>query len=88
MYEMKTSDKPFLYGYASDFKVGDLVRWRSFDQNENYETIISDFVGAIVAMKEVKQFETGRFVCYAVILPFGQTRTMEVPVHILKKQTI
>tara|TARA_R100000805_G_C3619789_1_gene123109 strand:- start:2068 stop:2322 length:255 start_codon:yes stop_codon:yes gene_type:complete len=82
------SDKPFLYGYASEFKVGDLVRWRSFDQNENYETIITEFAGAIIEIKEIKHFETGRFVCYAVILPFGQTRTMEVPVHILKKQTI
>tara|TARA_Y100000592_G_C5439976_1_gene302821 strand:- start:904 stop:1161 length:258 start_codon:yes stop_codon:yes gene_type:complete len=85
---MKTSDKPFLHGYAAQLKVGDLVSWRSFDQNENYETIIIDFLGAIIELKEIKQFETGRLVCYAVILPFGETRTIEVPVHILKKQTI
>ena len=85
---MKTNDKPFLHGYAKEFKVGDLVTWRSFDQNENYETIIADFSGAIIKIKKIRQYETGRFVYYAVILPFGETKTMEVPVHILKKQTI
>jgi hypothetical protein len=85
---MKTNDKPLFHSYADDLKVGDLVTWRSFDQNENYETIIVDFKGAIIKIYKLKQFETGRYVYYAMVLPFGQTKTMEVPVHILKKETI
>jgi hypothetical protein len=68
--------------------VGDLVEWRAFDQNQNSETIIADFKGAIIELKKVKHYETGRFVFYAIVLPFGTTKTVEVPVHILKKQTI
>ena len=85
---MKTNGEPLFHSYAENFKVGDLVTWRSFDQNENYETIISDFAGAIIRIIKIKNYEASRFVYYAVILPFGKTRTMEVPVHILKKQTI
>jgi len=85
---MKISGKPFLHSYAYNFEVGDLVEWRAFDQNENFETIIADFRGAIIEITKVKHYETGRFVFYAIILPFGETKTMEVPVHILKKQTI
>ena len=85
---MKTNEKPLFHSYAGDLKVGDLVTWRSFDQNENYETIIVDFKGAIIEIIKLKRFETSRHVYYAVILPFGETKTMEVPIHILKKQTI
>lgn len=85
---MKTNEKPLFHSYARDLKVGDLVSWRSFDQNENYETIIVDFKGAIIKIYGMKQFETGRDVYYARVLPFGRTRTVEVPVHILKKETI
>jgi hypothetical protein len=85
---MKTNDKPFLSSYAEDFKVGDLVKWRSFDQNENYETIIADFKGVIIEISAFKQYETSRSVYYATILPFGETKTVQVALHILKKQTI
>ena len=85
---MKINDKPLFHSYAHDLKVGDLVTWRSFDQNEKYETIIVDFKGAIIQIFKMKHYETGRYVYYATILPFGEVQTMEVPVHILKKQTI
>ena len=85
---MKTNDKPLFHSFARDLKVGDLVSWRSFDQNENYETTIVEFKGAIIKIYGMKQFETGRHVYYAKVLPFGQVKTMEVPVHILKKETI
>jgi hypothetical protein len=85
---MKTNEKPFLHSYAEEFKKGDIVTWRSFDQNENYETIILDFVGAIIEVVKRKNYDSTRSVYYAVVLPFGRTKTIEVPFHILKKQTI
>ena len=85
---MKINEKPLFHSFADDLKVGDLVTWRSFDQNEIYETIIVDFKGAIIEIVKRKGFETSRHVYYAIILPFGETQTMEVPIHILKKQTI
>ena len=85
---MKINEKPLFHSYAHDLEVGDLVTWRSFDQNEKYETIIVDFKGAIIQIFKMKHYETGRFVYYATVLPYGETQTMQVPVHILKKQTI
>ena len=87
-FEMKTNDKPLFHSYKKDFKVGDLVSWRIFDQNENYETIISDMKGAIIEILEIHNYETKRNVYYARVLPYGSTRTTEIPLHILKKETI
>ena len=87
-FEMKTNDKPLFHSYRKDLEVGDLVSWRIFDQNENYQTIISDMKGAIIEIIEIHNYETQRTVYYARVLPYGSTRTTEVPLHILKKETI
>lgn len=85
---MKINDKPFLHSYKKNFKIGDLVNWAIFDVTENYDTIMTEYKGAIIDIIKIKHYETGRFVNYAVVLPYGETKTVQVPLHKLHKETI
>ena len=82
---MKTSDKPFLGSYISDFKIGDLVYWVTYDQDEGYNVIHNIRHGAIIELKKKNFGFDGREVCYACVLPFGSSQTVELALHLLRK---
>ena len=71
--------------YRDDFQVGDLVTWNEWDTNENYQQIERVCNGAIIEIKIKKNFFNERPVCVAVVLPFGQSKTRELSLHLLKK---
>ena len=82
---MKVSDKPFLSSYISDFKIGDLIYWATYEQDEGFNVIQSIKHGAIVDIKR-KSFGFGsREVYYAIVLPFGNSQTIELALHLLRK---
>ena len=89
---MKTSDKPFLHSYAVDINVGDLVVWKEWEKQDDTTFIYADQRGAVVGFTQKSEWsdsrdQTYRTTIYAVILPYGQTKTREIAVHLIKKDT-
>ena len=82
---MKINKQPFLSSFISDFKIGDLIYWVEFDQDENYALIKNVRHGAIVDIKKKCFVGDTREVFYASVLPFGETNTIELALHLLKK---
>ena len=84
---MKTSNKPFLDSFSNDFKVGDLVWWTEWDRTENFDYVSEMFRGAIIKIKQRKNIHSERAVWVATVLPYGFSRTREISLHLLRKET-
>jgi|TARA_R110000782_G_scaffold193920_2_gene283505 hypothetical protein len=84
---MNTSNKPFLDSFVNDFSVGDLVTWTEWDRTDNFEYVSEVFRGAIIEVKTRKNITSERTVWVARILPYGQSRTIDIALHLLRKET-
>ena len=84
---MKTNDKPFMESYRNMFEVGDIVWWSEWDIVENLGYTSKIVHGAIIEIKIKKNLYNERSVYVAEILPFGQTKTRELSLHLLNKRT-
>tara|TARA_Y100000287_G_scaffold98504_1_gene78590 strand:- start:138 stop:395 length:258 start_codon:yes stop_codon:yes gene_type:complete len=84
---MKTNNKPFMESYRSMFEVGDIVWWSEWETLENYEYTSKIWYGAVIEIKIKKNFYNERSVYVAEVLPFGQTKTRELSLHLLNKRT-
>tara|TARA_R100001509_G_scaffold163080_2_gene136538 strand:+ start:2221 stop:2478 length:258 start_codon:yes stop_codon:yes gene_type:complete len=84
---MKTNNKPFMESYRNMFEVGDIVWWSEWDLVENLGYTSTVFYGAIIEIKIKKNLNNERSVYVAEILPFGQTKTRELSLHLLNKRT-
>ena len=84
---MKANDKPFMESYRSMFEVGDIVWWSEWETKENYKYSSKICYGAIIEMRIKKNLYNERSVYVAEILPFGKTKTRELSLHLLNKQT-
>ena len=84
---MKTNDKPFLSSYISDFKIGDLIYWAVYEQDEGFSVTQIVKHGAIIDIKKKTFGFDSREVYYAIVLPFGNSQTVELALHLLRKQT-
>ena len=90
---MKTNQKPFLHSYAIDIKIGDLVVWKEWEKQDDTTFISADQRGAVVGFTHKSDWTDSRdaiqrTTIYAVILPYGETKTREIAVHLIKKDTI
>ena len=84
---MKTNNKPFMESYRSMFEVGDIVWWSEWETLENYQYTSKIQYGAIIEMRIKKNLYNERSVYVAEVLPFGSTKTRELSLHLLNKQT-
>tara|TARA_B100000035_G_C20726742_1_gene433734 strand:- start:114 stop:371 length:258 start_codon:yes stop_codon:yes gene_type:complete len=84
---MKTNNKPFMESYRNMFEVGDIVWWSEWQTLENYQYTSKIFYGAIIEIRIKKNLYNERSVYVAEILPFGQTKTRELSLHLLNKRT-
>jgi hypothetical protein len=84
---MKTNNKPFMESYRNMFEVGDIVWWSEWQTLENYEYTSKIQYGAIIEIRIKKNLYNERSVYVAEILPFGQTKTRELSLHLLNKRT-
>ena len=84
---MKTNNKPFMESYRNMFEVGDIVWWSEWETLENYEYTSKIWHGAIIEIKIKKNLYNERSVYVAEVLPFGQTKTRELSLHLLNKRT-
>ena len=82
---MKHNDKPFGHSYKKKFKIGDLVSWRWFNNDEECSRqtgfgVLLDFV----------HYEYGsRQVVFGKVLPYNSTEPIEINITTLrKKETI
>ena len=85
--EMKTNNKPFMESYRDMFEVGDIVWWSEWETLENYEYRSQVQHGAIIQIRIKKNLYNERSVYVAEVLPFGQTKTRELSLHLLNKRT-
>ena len=84
---MKTTNKPFLDSFVDAFKVGDLVFWTEWDRTENFDYVSEIFRGAIIKIKQRKNIHSERAVWVATVLPYGYSRTRDISLHLLRKET-
>ena len=89
---MKINSKPFLYSYTIDIDVGDLVVWKEWEKQDDTTFISADQRGAVVGFIQKSNWthswqEGERTTVYAIVLPYGETKTREIPVHLIKKRT-
>ncbi len=84
---MKPTNKPFLDSFADSFNVGDLVFWTEWDRNENFQYVSEKFYGAIIKIKQRKNIHSERTVWVATVLPYGHSRTRDISLHLLRKET-
>ena len=84
---MKPTNKPFLDSFADSFNVGDLVFWTEWDRNENFQYVSEKFYGAIIKIKQRKNIHSERTVWVATVLPYGRSRTRDISLHLLRKET-
>ena len=84
--EMKTPDDSFLGSYRDKFKIGDLVFWYSWEEDESYKILTVVNRGAIIDIIDDYIGLTKRKVCMAVVLPFGETQVRMVHISSLRKQ--
>ena len=73
--------------YRNMFEVGDIVWWSEWETLENYEYTSKIWHGAIIEIKIKKNLYNERSVYVAEVLPFGQTKTRELSLHLLNKRT-
>jgi hypothetical protein len=73
--------------YRNMFEVGDIVWWSEWKTMENYEYTSKIQYGAIIEIRIKKNLYNERSVYVAEILPFGQTKTRELSLHLLNKRT-
>jgi len=73
--------------YRSMFEVGDIVWWSEWETLENYQYTSKIQYGAIIEMRIKKNLYNERSVYVAEVLPFGSTKTRELSLHLLNKQT-
>lgn len=85
---MKTKKEGFLSSYLEDFKIGDIVSWKEFKQDKNYDFFSFKNYGAIIKFEMTSNTYSERFVWVAIVLPFGQTKTKQINLNLLKKETI
>ena len=84
---MKTNNKPFMESYRNMFEVGDIVWWSEWETLENYQYTSKTCHGAIIEIKVKKNLYNERSVYVAEVLPFGETKTRELSLHLLNKRT-
>jgi hypothetical protein len=84
---MKTSDKAFGENYASKFKIGDLVWWVTWEQDENYSIHSVIHKGALIDIVSERGDYSHREVCFAVVLPYGSQKTIKINITLLRKGT-
>ena len=73
--------------YRNMFEVGDIVWWSEWETLENYQYTSKIQHGAIIEIRIKKNLYNERSVYVAEVLPFGQTRTRELSLHLLNKRT-
>jgi len=73
--------------YRDMFEVGDIVWWSEWETLENYEYRSQVQHGAIIEIRIKKNLYNERSVYVAEVLPFGQTKTRELSLHLLNKRT-
>lgn len=73
--------------YRDMFEVGDIVWWSEWETLENYEYRSQVQHGAIIQIRIKKKLYNERSVYVAEVLPFGQTKTRELSLHLLNKRT-
>jgi len=84
---MNANNKPFMESYRNMFEVGDIVWWSEWETKEDYQYASKVCYGAIIEIRIKKNLYNERSVYVAEILPFGQTKTRELSLHLLKKRT-
>tara|TARA_R100001015_G_C4561001_1_gene120855 strand:- start:467 stop:724 length:258 start_codon:yes stop_codon:yes gene_type:complete len=84
---MKINNEPFMESYRSMFEVGDIVWWSDWSTSEDNQYVSKICYGAIIEMRIKKNLYNERFVYVAEVLPFGSTKTRELSLHLLNKQT-
>jgi hypothetical protein len=84
---MRTSKLPFLHSYAVDLNIGDLVTWKEWKKQDDTTFVSADQRGALIGFIEKPSLTKDRMVLFAVILPYGETKTREISVHLIKKDT-
>jgi len=84
---MKTSGKAFGESYAGKFKIGDLVWWVVWEQDENYSIRSVIHKGALIDIVTERGDYSHREVCFAVVLPYGSQNTIKINITLLRKGT-
>jgi len=84
---MKTSGKAFGENYASKFKIGDLVWWVTWEQDEDYSIHSVINKGALIDIVTERGNYSHREVCFAVVLPYGSQNTIKINITLLRKGT-
>ena len=84
---MKPNDKPFMESYRNMFEVGDIVWWSEWESEKDFQYKSRTCYGAIIEIKIRKNLYNERSVYVAEILPFGEIKTRELSLHLLKKRT-
>jgi hypothetical protein len=84
---MKSSDKPFLHSYSKNMKPGDLVWWVEWDKNGDHKYISNKYRGALIDFEIALPIGGERPVVYAIVLPYGSSKTRKIEPHLLKKDT-
>jgi len=85
---MKTNGLPFLHSYGIGLDIGDLVTWKEWEKQSDTTFVSADQRGALVGFIEKPSLTKDRMVLFAVVLPYGETKTREISVHLIKKDTI
>ena len=84
---MKTSGKAFGESYAGKFKIGDLVWWVVWEQDENYSIQSVIHKGALIDIVTERGDYSHREVCFGVVLPYGSQNTIKINITLLRKGT-
>jgi len=84
---MRLSNKPFLESYKDLFQVGDIIWWHEWKTTSKEGYISYIYYGAIIEIRIKKNLHNERSVYVADVLPFGQTKTREISLHLLNKRT-
>ena len=69
------------------FENGDIVWWNEWVRNEDDRYASKKKYGVIIEIKIKKSLYNERSVFVAIVLPFGETRTRELSLHLLNKDT-
>ena len=84
---MKTNGKAFGESYAEKFKIGDLVWWVVWEQDEGYQIHSIIHKGALIDIITERGDYSHREVCFAVVLPYGSQNTIKINITLLRKET-
>ena len=84
---MKTNGKAFGENYAEKFKIGDLVWWVTWEEDEGYQIHSVVHKGALIDIVVERGEYSHREVCFVVVLPYGSQNTKKINITLLRKET-